>query len=292
MAAAATTLSESTPAAIAPGAIGMHTASSASASQRDDSPSPSVPSSSAARSPGSAAPIGVADWSGVSASSRNPACRSNGQPAAPVRQPGVRDREHRAHRHLHRPPVQRVGAARRQDHRVHAERGRAPEDPAQVAVVHDVLADHHPAGGGQHLRGRRQRPPQHRGQRAAVHLVAGQRGGRVRRDDVHRARAGGDQIGQRGLPVLRDQQRPDRVPGGHGPPDHLLTLGDEQPVLGLQAAPQPDVGQPGEVGQPRVGRVGDGQHGRHPPSLAALCAGAHGPAEHGDQPGQPGGSGA
>jgi len=103
-------------------------------------------------------------------------------------------------------PMRQVGAAGRQDHRVHAERGRAPEDPAQVAVVHDVLADHHPAGGGQHLRGRRQRPPQHRGQRAAVHLVAGQRGGRVRRDDVHRARAGGDQIGQRGLPVLRDQQ--------------------------------------------------------------------------------------
>ncbi len=49
MAAAATTLRESTPAARAAGFIGMRTGSSASCSHRADSPSPSVPSSSATR---------------------------------------------------------------------------------------------------------------------------------------------------------------------------------------------------------------------------------------------------
>ena len=85
MAAAATTLRESTPAARACGAIGMHTPRSASCIQREDRPSPSVPSSSATRSSGRlpgprAVPIGAADWSGVSASSRNPASRSCARP--------------------------------------------------------------------------------------------------------------------------------------------------------------------------------------------------------------------
>src|SRR5580693_130947 len=95
-AAAATTLRESTPAAIARGAIGMHTHESASCIQREDRPSPSVPSSSATRSSGrlpgpSAVPIGVADWSGVSASSRNPAARSCARPSyqLPIRAYGM-----------------------------------------------------------------------------------------------------------------------------------------------------------------------------------------------------------
>src|SRR5258707_3785475 len=79
IAAAATTLRESTPAARALGLMGMRTAASASCSHRDDRPSPSVPSSSAARaSPGepSASAIGAACSSGVSASSVKPPARN------------------------------------------------------------------------------------------------------------------------------------------------------------------------------------------------------------------------
>src|ERR1700749_2494665 len=82
MAAAATTFSESTPAARAAGFIGMRTVPSASSSQRPDRPSPSVPSSSATR-PASrnAAVIGVARSSGGSASVRNPADFSAARPS-------------------------------------------------------------------------------------------------------------------------------------------------------------------------------------------------------------------
>src|SRR3984893_13790259 len=60
-AAAATTFSESTPRAIAAELIGMHTAWSASCIQRDDSPSPSEPSSRATRWPSPASSRGTAD---------------------------------------------------------------------------------------------------------------------------------------------------------------------------------------------------------------------------------------
>ena len=92
----------------------------------------------------------------------------------PVRQPGPRQREHRAHRDLDRPAVERVGAARRQQHGVEAERGaasgrsrrrwcgrRSPPAPGPTARP----------------RARRprvgQRPAFQRGQRAAVHVEAG-----------------------------------------------------------------------------------------------------------------------
>ena len=52
------------------------------------------------------------------------------QPVVPVGHPGVADGEHRAHGHLHRPPVQRVGAPGRQDHgvrrRTRRRTGRSP----------------------------------------------------------------------------------------------------------------------------------------------------------------------
>src|SRR5258707_2513601 len=95
IAAAATTLRESTPAARALGLMGMRTGASASCSHREDRPSPSVPSSSAARAvpvPGpasarSACAIGMASSSGVSASSVKPAARSSARPSY---QPAIR----------------------------------------------------------------------------------------------------------------------------------------------------------------------------------------------------------
>ena len=58
-------------------------------------------------------------------------------------------------RDLDRAAVERVGAARREQHGVEAERGAAAEDRADVGVVDDVLEHQHGAGAGQHLVDRR-----------------------------------------------------------------------------------------------------------------------------------------
>ena len=53
------------------------------------------------------------------------------------------------------------------------------------------------------------------------------------------------------------------MPGGQGPPDDLLGLGDVEPALGLQPAAQRHVGQGDVVREPGVGGVLDGgRHGR------------------------------
>ena len=102
-----------------------------------------------------------------------PAALEIRQGVVPVGQAGPGQGEHRAHGHLHRPAVERVGAPRREQHRVDAERGGAAEDGADVGVVDDVLADHDGAGALEHLVERGQRRARERGQRAAVDVEAG-----------------------------------------------------------------------------------------------------------------------
>ena len=78
-------------------------------------------------------------------------------------------------------------------------------------------------------------------------------------DHVHRRVQGGGglQGGQVDQAAPCQQYRPHRVPRGHGPHDDLRALGHEQTVGGLEAGPQPDVGQPRVIGQPRVVRAID-----------------------------------
>ncbi len=71
-----------------------------------------------------------------------------------------------------------------------------------------------------------------------------------------------DHVGQTLEPALGEQERPRPVPGLDRPPDDLLALGDEQPLLGLQMPAQRRVPQPHIVGQPVIGRIDDGDDER------------------------------
>ena len=73
------------------------------------------------------------------------------QGVVPVRQPGPRRGEDRAHADLDRAAVERVGAARREQHGVEAEGGAGAEDRADVGVVDEVLEHEHRAGAGEHV---------------------------------------------------------------------------------------------------------------------------------------------
>ena len=117
---AAATLSESTPPA-----MGMRTVTSAAAIVRGPRPSPSAPSTSASRS--GAAAARSSRRHGVIGEGQ----RRDGEPGRPQLvdavgpgvDPGPRHLEDRAHRDPDRPPVERVGAPRRHQHRIDA---RAP----------------------------------------------------------------------------------------------------------------------------------------------------------------------
>ena len=185
------------------------------------------------------------------------------QALGPRFQAGVRDREDRAHRHLHRAPVQRVGAVRREQDRVHAEGGGAAEDRADVGVVVDRLHDHHPAGGGEEFVGGRQRLALHRGERPPVHVVAGDAFGEVRADRVHGRRELVDDVPHDVDPLGREQHRAHLVAGVLGPSDDLLALGDEEAFGGFAAAPQLHVGQARVVAQAGVVGVLDGDEIGH-----------------------------
>ena len=67
----------------------------------------------------------------------------------------------------------------------------------------------------------------------------------------------GDHVTEIGEPALGHQVRPRPVPGGQGPSNDLLGLGDVEPALGLDPAPQSDIGQGDIVGEAGILRVGD-----------------------------------
>ena len=102
-------------------------------------------------------------------------------------QPGPRHREHRPHADLDRAAVERVGAPRREQHRVEPQRRTGAEDGADVGVVDHVLEHQHRPGAGQHDVDRGQRPTLQGGQRAPVHVEAGDLLGELLGQDVARA---------------------------------------------------------------------------------------------------------
>src|SRR6516162_5026643 len=180
-----------------------------------------------------------------------------GEPVEPFGHPGVRDGEHGAHGDLDRPPVERVGAPRREQHRVHAERGGAAEDRAHVRVVDEVFQDHDPCRVAGHLLYGWQWLAAEGRERAAVHAVSGEPFGDLIRDDVHRNLGGRAECGQVPQPALRQQHRAHRVSRLGRPRDDLCALRHEQAVLSLQVRSQGHVGQPRVIRQPRVGGAAD-----------------------------------
>ena len=236
-----------------PGAIGMIARRSAACSQRDERPCPSEPRTSATWStPGDGRLDGLRVSARVSATVVNPSADRVGSASYQSSRRVHGSREHRAHAHLDRAPVERVGAPRRQEYGVEAQRGAGAEDRADVGVVDDVL-EHQDRPGVLQDRGRRgQRTPLQRGQRTSVHVEAGHLLGERLRDHEAGRRRRGEHVGQPVQPARRHQERPRREPGLDGAAYDLLALGEEQPVLGLEVLAQLDVAQVAVVGQPRV----------------------------------------
>jgi hypothetical protein len=152
-----------------------------------------------------------------------------GQAVVPGGHPRVGNGENRPHRDLDRPAVERVGAARGQDHRIQAEGGGAAEDRADVGVIYQVLQYQDAARrrgqvgyGGQLLAVKR-------GKRAAVHAVAGEALGALVGDHVDRG-VTGREGGQVRAPGLGDQDRAKRIAGRDGAGDYLGAFGYEQAV--------------------------------------------------------------
>ena len=157
-----------------PAAIGITARRSADASQRDDRPWPSDPSTRARRStPATASSMGTESGPRVSATVVKPRRGEVRQGVVPVGDPGPRRGEHRAHADLDRAAVERVGAPRCEQHGVEAEGGAGPEDRADVGVVDQVLEHQHRACSGEHVVHGRERPPAQRRQRPAMDVEAG-----------------------------------------------------------------------------------------------------------------------
>ena len=232
---AAATLSESMPSR-----IGITARRSAVCSQRGDRPCPSEPSTSATRSsPATASSM----CDGVLGQRQRDGGESGGGQAGRAsyqsssRVHGMR--EHRAHRDLHRPAVERVRAPRREQHGVDAERGaasgrsrrrwcgrRCPRAPATVRAPASTSS----TGG--------QRPPLQRGQRAAVHVEAGDLLGQRLATPRSRARRS-RRARRRARPATAAPSGTTAAEAGlDGPAYDLLALGQEQPVLGLEVLAQ------------------------------------------------------
>ena len=151
-AAAVATLSESVPRD-----IGMRTRRSLARIARSVRPGPSAPTRIAT--------LLVGDrCHRVGQRARRRIGRHRQQPKAVVPQqlkiawpgwrPRIRHQQGVPHRHPDGAPVQRVGAAAAEHHRVHAEAGRIAEDRAEILVVVDTLEHGDGAGPVEHLRHR------------------------------------------------------------------------------------------------------------------------------------------
>ena len=173
-----------------------------------------------------------------------------------------------AHGDADRPAVQRIRAARGDQHRVDAERRGRPEDRPDVGVVDDVLEDQDPSRigdegihGGQHW-------SLHRGERTPMQVEPGELLDDVVLADEDRDPVGlgrGDEVREVGDPPLGHEVAAGSVPGLQRPPDDLLRLGDVEPSLRLGPPSQRDVGQRDVVGQAVVVGTGDGDgHAEQP----------------------------
>ncbi len=197
--------------------------------------------------------------------------------------PGLQARprhlEDRAHGDLDRTAVEGVGTVRGEQYRVHAERGGTPEEGADVGVVVHGFQDHDAARGRDHLGDPGQRLAVEGGEDPAVQVEADQPLGDRVVDHVHRGVEGVGHVVEHRAAAPGEQQRTGAVSGAQRTAHHLLPLGQEQPVLGLQAAAEAAVPQPHVVGQPLVGGIGhlDDVHGpivvdpAHRPAGTAAC---------------------
>ena len=109
----------------------------------------------------------------------------------------------------------------------------------------------------QHLGHGRQWAAVHGGERAAVHVIAGEPFSHLVGHDVGRRAAHICQARQGGSLPLGREQRTDGVTGRHGAVDHLLPLSHEKTMAGFEALAQFHIGEPDIVRQARIGGVLD-----------------------------------
>src|SRR5690606_2838955 len=110
------------------------------------------------------------------------------------------------------------------------------EDGTDVGVVVHGLHDDHPAGPPQQVGRGGQGLALHRGEGAAVHVVAGDAFGQLGGDGVDGGGEFVDDVAHDVDPLGREQHGPHLVPGVLGPADDLLALGDEESLGGVAPA--------------------------------------------------------
>ena len=176
--------------------------------------------------------------------------------------PGPGHRERVADRDAHAAAVERIGALRVEQHGVDPERRRVAEQDAEVLVVVEPL-DHRDPSGPVEQRARppaaasarptRPRPDAGRSRRPAATLVF---------CDVHGSVDALEHVGQDRVLRGGDEHGSHGSTRFHERPHDERRLGDEEPLLGLDPAPQRRIREPEVVGEPRIVGVGDANDGR------------------------------
>ena len=200
---------------------------------------------------------------------------SDGSASYQSGEPGPRQREHRAHRDLDRAAVERVGAPRRQQHGVEAERGAASGRSRRRWCGRRCPRAPAPTGRRRAPRPRDgQRPPLQRGQRAAVHVEAGHLLGQrlaTRRSRARRvvASTSASPSSQRG--AIRNERG--AKPASTARRTTFSPSARNSPCSASRCLRSCDVAQVAVVGQPRVGRVGRSRRARPCSADVALGVG-------------------
>lgn len=165
--------------------------------------------------------------------------------------------EDRTHRYPHRPSIQRVSAGRVDQDGIKTESCRRAKDCADIGVIDESLEHHNAPCLAHHLFDGGQRSPRHRGKRAAVYPISGDLVHRCLLSDKDNGASREIQIPDCLEPPRRGQHRANGVAGEQRTRDDLVTLGHEEPLCGLLAAPELHIGELAIVRDAWICDVGD-----------------------------------
>jgi len=163
-----------------------------------------------------------------------------------------------AHGDAHAAPVQRVGAAGPDEHRVDAQRRGVAEEGAEVLVIVDALEDQHPARGGEQVGRVDAGGPVGAGEDAAVEMEPDDARHRVGVGDVGRevgGRTGAEVVGEVGHPTGDAEDGARRVARGEQAPDHDGALGEDETAATGTVRATVGAGEIPEVGESRIGGI-------------------------------------
>ena len=185
----------------------------------------------------------------------------------PVGSPGERQPKGMSHRHPDAPAVERVGRGRVEDNPAGTEGGRIAEQGAQVLMVVHAFDHEEAVSGRGHVRELEIRDTVAGGHRPSVEVEAADRPHERLRGDVG-GRVHVRQIrSQRPQPARCHQHGADGKSRVEQVADNVCALGDEEVALPATAfglpQPQVPVGEPGEVAEPLVGGIVDGNDDGH-----------------------------